>query len=151
VLLKPKSLIWIIYLCWVVSESRYTLPAPKYFTVGRMGRRIIFGGRSPLRIASHGGVRVLHTSSKIYATHELTLPPRTHSTNTASSLYTAVRHVIVFDQTDCSLPQNNMQLMSTGSESVKAQVVDKIPKRIKELQFGIQYVLCPDPAYKPSN
>jgi DNA-directed RNA polymerase III subunit RPC1 len=33
-----------------------------------------------------------------------------------------------------------MQLMSTGSESIKAQVVDKIPKRIKELKFGIQYV-----------
>jgi DNA-directed RNA polymerase III subunit RPC1 len=44
-----------------------------------------------------------------------------------------------------------MQLMSTGSESVKAQVVDKIPKRIKELQFGIQYVLFPGHACIPSD
>jgi DNA-directed RNA polymerase III subunit RPC1 len=29
--------------------------------------------------------------------------------------------------------------MSTGGESIKAQVVDKIPKRFKELKFGIQY------------
>jgi DNA-directed RNA polymerase III subunit RPC1 len=36
-----------------------------------------------------------------------------------------------------------MQLMSTGGgESVKAQVVDKIPKRFKELKFGIQYALA---------
>jgi hypothetical protein len=32
-----------------------------------------------------------------------------------------------------------MQLMSSGSEAVKQQVVDKIPKRFKELKFGIQY------------
>jgi len=33
-----------------------------------------------------------------------------------------------------------MQLGSTGGgESVKAQVVDKIPKRFKELKFGIQW------------
>jgi hypothetical protein len=30
--------------------------------------------------------------------------------------------------------------MSSGSEAVKEQVVDKIPKRFKELKFGIQYV-----------
>jgi hypothetical protein len=30
-----------------------------------------------------------------------------------------------------------MQLMSTGAESVKEQVVDKVPKRIKEIKFGI--------------
>jgi DNA-directed RNA polymerase III subunit RPC1 len=33
-----------------------------------------------------------------------------------------------------------MQLLSTGGgEVVKAQVVDNIPKRFKELKFGIQY------------
>lgn len=32
-----------------------------------------------------------------------------------------------------------MQLMSTGgSESVKGSVADKLPKRFKELKFGIQ-------------
>lgn len=31
--------------------------------------------------------------------------------------------------------------MYTGTESIKAQVVDKIPKRIRELKFGIQYAL----------
>jgi len=33
-----------------------------------------------------------------------------------------------------------MQLMSTGGEAMKAQVQDNIPKRFKELKFGIQYV-----------
>jgi len=32
-----------------------------------------------------------------------------------------------------------MQQMSSGGEAVKQQVVDKIPKRFKELKFGIQY------------
>lgn len=33
-----------------------------------------------------------------------------------------------------------MQTMSAGlgGESIKAQVVDKVPKRFKELKFGIQ-------------
>jgi len=34
-----------------------------------------------------------------------------------------------------------MQLMSTGGEAMKAQVQDNIPKRFKELKFGIQYAL----------
>ena len=29
--------------------------------------------------------------------------------------------------------------MATTGDAVKAQVVDKIPKRFKELKFGIQY------------
>lgn len=33
-----------------------------------------------------------------------------------------------------------MQAMSSGGAAVKAQVVDNIPKRFKELKFGIQYV-----------
>jgi hypothetical protein len=69
------------------------------------------------------------------------LNSKKHSTNSASTSHTAIRDVIVFNLLQCSLLQDRMQLMSTGSESVKAQVVDKIPKRIKELQFGIQYVL----------
>jgi hypothetical protein len=69
------------------------------------------------------------------------LNSKNHTTNPASPLHTAIRDVIVFNLLQCSLLQDRMQLMSTGSESVKAQVVDKIPKRIKELQFGIQYVL----------
>lgn len=42
-----------------------------------------------------------------------------------------------------------MQLASSGIEpvrssgpAVKEQVVDKIPKRFKELKFGVQYVQC---------
>jgi DNA-directed RNA polymerase III subunit RPC1 len=31
--------------------------------------------------------------------------------------------------------------MASGGESIKAQVVDKIPKRFKELKFGIQYAV----------
>lgn len=41
-----------------------------------------------------------------------------------------------------------MQLTSSGMEpvrssgpAVKEQVVDKIPKRFKELKFGVQYVI----------
>lgn len=34
-----------------------------------------------------------------------------------------------------------MQQMSSGGQAqVKTQVVDKIPKRFKELKFGIQYM-----------
>ena len=35
-----------------------------------------------------------------------------------------------------------MQLESSGDgQSVKSQVVDKIPKRFKELKFGVQYAI----------
>ncbi len=35
----------------------------------------------------------------------------------------------------------NGPVMATSSETVKQQVVDTIPKRIKELKFGLAYVI----------
>lgn len=33
-----------------------------------------------------------------------------------------------------------MRLAMAGMESIKEQVIDNVPKRIKELKFGIPYV-----------
>lgn len=71
--------------------------------------------------------------------HFCRIYPR-HTTAWASILDYCTTHITSHHTHDRrSVAPRKMQLMSSGAE-VKSQVIDLVPKRFKELKFGIQYV-----------